>query len=292
MRRPTTNYSNAQDFYKPDFMGKTFSVDIDFGNDGPSCGCNLNFYLVDMPVGFPGKDNDYYCDAQCFPDMGCCSEFDMNEGNVHVQQVTNHACTHDYAGHPDWVCSKWGDPWTKTHSGDFGHGWGAKINSRKPFTYSQRFDTQGGDFIFTTTISQEGREVVLTLGPNSQMNAMMRDLQRRLAFVTGYWFAQDMNWMDNEACGYGPEFCNKNPAYLSNWRITSNSIPVPTPAPVPVPVPPPGPVPPAPPAPPTPQPQGSKCCWDSACSNCQSNPQDWCNQAEANCKTCWGNWCS
>jgi len=82
MRSPTTDYSNKDNFYMPLFPGKTFSVDIDFKRDGPSCGCNLNFYLVSMPWPTAGKDNDYYCDAQCFPGMGCCAEFDMNEGNM------------------------------------------------------------------------------------------------------------------------------------------------------------------------------------------------------------------
>merc|ERR1719220_2882374 len=106
MKRATTDYSNRDNFYMPIFPGKTFSVDIDFKGNGPSCGCNLNFYLVSMPWHSVGKDGDWYCDAQCFPGLGCCHEFDMNEGNKAVQQVTNHACTHDYGSHPDWACDE------------------------------------------------------------------------------------------------------------------------------------------------------------------------------------------
>merc|ERR1719232_1239487 len=138
-----------------------------------------------MPVGPAGKDGDHYCDAQCFPGLGCCSEFDMNEGNMDVQQITNHAYTHDYGGHPDWACNKWGDPEEKTH---------------------------GNDFTFTTTMSQEGKTVVKRMGPGSrQLNEMWKVLDRGMAFVTGYWFAQDMNWMDGELCGNGAEHCNMNP---------------------------------------------------------------------------------
>merc|ERR1719414_984282 len=97
MKHPTTDYSNKANFYMPAFAGKTFSVDIDFKWNGPGCGCNLNFYLVSMPWPTAGKDHDHYCDAQCFPGMGCCAEFDMNEGNMDVQQITNHACTRDYS---------------------------------------------------------------------------------------------------------------------------------------------------------------------------------------------------
>merc|ERR1712190_323221 len=39
MKSPTTDYSNADNFYIPAFAGKTFSVDIDFKRNGPSCGC-------------------------------------------------------------------------------------------------------------------------------------------------------------------------------------------------------------------------------------------------------------
>merc|ERR1712165_130356 len=285
MKSPTTDYSNKDNFYMPNFPGKTFSVDIDFKRDGPGCGCNLNFYLVDMPWPTAGKDHDHYCDAQCFPGLGCCAEFDMNEGNMDVQQITNHACTKDYSSHPDWQCNKWGDPEVKTHGSDFSPGPGHTIDSGKPFTFSQRFDVNGDDFTFTTTMSQEGREVVLRMGPGSaQLNAMLQELRKGMAFVTGYWFASDMNWMDGEVCGSGSEHCNMNPAYISNWRITSNDGPQP-----PVPSPPsPGPSPPVPSPPaPQPSPSGGKCCWGPECSNCKE-PTDWCSQSVQNCWECTG----
>merc|ERR1712045_1056206 len=226
MKSPTTDYSNADNFYMPMFSGKTFSVDIDFQTNGPSCGCNLNFYLVGMPWPTEGKDHDHYCDAQCFPGLGCCAEFDMNEGNMEVQQITNHACTRDYSSHPDWQCHKWGDPEAKTHSSDFGPGADYTIDSGRPFTFSQRFDVNGDDFLFTTVISQDGNQVVRQMGPgSSQLNAMLKEIQKGMVFVTGYWFAPDMNWMDGELCGNGPEHCNMNPVYISNWRLTTNSGP-------------------------------------------------------------------
>jgi hypothetical protein len=289
MKEPTTDYSDASKFYKPYFPGKTFSVDMDFGPSGPSCGCNLNWYLVDMPVHEEGKDHDYYCDAQCFPGLGCCAEFDMNEGNNKVQQITNHACTHNYGGHPDWACHKWGEPELKTHKPDFGPGAGHTIDSTKPFTFSQRFDVNGEDFTFTTTMDQEGRQVSLTMGPgNEQLNAMLRELEKTMAFVTGYWFAQDMNWMDGEQCGQGAEHCNLNPAWISNWRLTSNGSPVPSPPPPPSPSPAPTPSP-----APVPTPTQGKCCWGQGCTACQEDLNNWCNQGgKVRCESgCGGHWC-
>lgn len=292
MRNPTTDYENADNFYKPDFAGKTFTVDIDYKKDGASCGCNLNFYLVDMPVADAGKDGDYYCDAQCFEGMGCCPEFDMMEGNNEVNQVTNHACTDDYTDHPDWECNKWGDPEVKTSITDFGPSSSATIDTSKAFTYSQRFDENGGDFIFTTTMSQEGRTVTQVMGPgNEQLNSMLKVIQNGMAFVTGYWFAPDMNWLDGTECGNGEETCNKNPAYISNWRITTNTdtptvAPTPTAAPTPT-------------VAPTPDDDydgggGSngvgKCCWGDGCTACDT--EGYCVASQANCEgSCAGQWC-
>jgi len=288
MKSPTTDYSNKDNFYMPSFPGKTFSVDIDFKRDGPSCGCNLNFYLVGMPWPTAGKDGDYYCDAQCFPDMGCCSEFDMNEGNMAVQQITNHACTGDYNAHPEWQCNKWGDPEVKTHPSDFNAGDRSTVDSSKPFTFSQRFDVNGDDFTFTTTISQGDRNVIMRMGPgSSQLNAMLQELRKGMAFVTGYWYAQDMNWMDGEVCGSGAEHCNMHPAYISNWRITSNGGAPSPPAPSP---PAPVPSPPAPEPTPDPSPGAGQCCWGRECTECKP-PGDWCNQSPDNCWVCTGGWC-
>jgi len=289
MRNPTTDYSNADNFYKPDFAGKTFTVDIDYGEDGASCGCNLNFYLVDMPVVDAGKDGDYYCDAQCFEDMGCCSEFDMMEGNNEVNQITNHACTGDYSDHSDWECNKWGDPEVKTQSSDFGPSSSSTIDTSKLFTYSQKFDENDGDFIFTTVMSQEGRTVTQVMGPgNSQLNEMLKVIQTGMAFVTGYWFASDMTWLDGDQCGSGTETCNEHPVGISNWRITSNDQPVPTSAPTP-----------STPTPPTPSTTTTilpvsgtgKCCWDGCDSGCQT--EGYCVESQANCEgDCNGEWCS
>jgi hypothetical protein len=282
MLSPTTEYSNGDNFYKPLFLGKTFTVDMDFGRDGPSCGCNLNFYLVDMPVGFPGKDMDYYCDAQCFPDVGCCAEFDMNEGNMNAQQVTNHYCTNE------WACDGPGGPWAKTGGRDYGPGPSYTIDSQRRFTYAQKFELEGNRLVVTTTMSQDGREVVLPLWSDSKLESMKRELEKGMAFVTGYWHNVHMNWLDGEQCGGGAEHCNKHPAYISNWRLTSNGNPVPSPAPVP-----PTPTPPAPVPQPTPEPPTTgKCCWGQGCTSCNDDPASWCNQGDNCVAGCGGTWCS
>jgi len=249
--------------------------------------CNLNFYLVDMPVKSAGKDGDHYCDAQCFPDMGCCAEFDMNEGNDDVQQITNHACTHDYSGHPDWVCNKWGDPEDKTKASQFSEGKEHDIDSSKPYVFAQKFEVVKAHLVITTTMTQGPKEVVMTMGPSDQLNAMWKDgsLERGMAFVTGYWYAPDMNWLDGEECGSGAELCDDNPTYISNWRITTNGQPVPTPAPTPNPSPNPSPT-------PVPNPSGSKCYYGSCDGSYMASA--WCDESESNCKSCGdGNsvWC-
>merc|ERR1711878_233720 len=76
-----------------------------------------------------------------------------------------------------------------THGSDFNAGAGATIDSNKPFTFSQRFDVNGNDFTFTTTLSQEGRQHVMRMNPNHQMSNMLGELRKGMALVTGYWFA-------------------------------------------------------------------------------------------------------
>lgn len=75
-----------------------------------------------------------------------------------------------------------------------------------------------------TTISQDGKaDVIMNMGPSPQLQAMLTSLEQGMVFVTGYWSAPDMNWLDRSACGSGPERCSGGPARISNWRITSNS---------------------------------------------------------------------
>jgi len=280
MKEPTTDYSDAAKFYKPIFPGKTFTVDMKLENVG--CGCNVNFYLVDMPVAEAGKDNDHYCDGQCFDGLGCCAEFDMNEGNNAVQQITNHACTRDYYGHPDWECHKWGEPEVKMMPWEFAGGRGHTIDGNKPFTFSQQFKMTDGQLQVITTITQGAAKVEKTMGPSAQLQAMLTggSLLNGMAFVTGYWTAPDMNWLDGDVCGGGTERCSEAPAYISNWRITTDS--------------------PAPPAPPKPEPnpepnpgpapsgEGSyKCCYGGASCNAKGH---WCNEEEHCTGSCGGQW--
>jgi len=271
MNSPTTDYSKAENFYKIKFPGKTFTVDITVTNVG--CGCNLNFYLVDMPWPTIGRDGDYYCDAQCFSGLGCCAEFDMNEGNDNVQQVTNHACTHDYNGHPDWQCHKWGSPEVKTSMFQFAPGANHQIDGSKTFTFSQEFRMLGDQLQIITTISQGDHKVVKTMGPSDQLQVMLKagSLEKGMVFVTGYWTATDMNWLDGEECGSGSESCSGAPAYISNWRLTTNGSPVPGLAPAA-------------------SPEEHKCCWGGCNGRCTSEGS--CVESQTRCGTCNGEWCA
>jgi len=274
----TDDYSQEDNFYQLNLIGKTFSVDIEFHPDGPSCGCNVNLYLVNMPWSTPGSSGDYYCDAQCFPDHGCCAEFDINEGNMNVQQITNHACT------PDGMCSKGGNPWDKTHLGQFGKENPSYhiIDSRKPFTYATKFEDTDAGFQTTVTMTQEGKTTTMQLGPNNgQMDSMREEIAKGMVFVTGYWETSNMNWLDGEDCGSGPETCNDHPAYISNWRITSNPTP--------------GPTPPPPINPTTPKPdKAGYCCWNANCQDaCDHDTGSFCNSGgQSMCEqSCGGHWC-
>jgi len=207
----------------------------------------------------------------------------MNEGNANVQQVTNHACTHDYHDHPDWQCHKWGDPIVKTTPQEFAPGLDSLIDGNKLFTFSQEFRLLDGDQLqIVTTITQGAHKVVKTMGPNSQLQAMYKhgSLQDGMVFVTGYWTAPDMNWLDSDECGDFIEHCSRRPAYISNWRIAKNSGPAPGPSPGPEPS-------------PSPSPAGDKhdaCCFGGCNKNCKQ-PDSWCMQSKEHCTgLCNGEW--
>lgn len=282
MKEPTTDYGDESKYYKPSLLGKTLTFDVDFGAAGLSCGCSLKLALVDTPVRLEGKALDYWCDAQCFPDMGCCDEFEINAGTPTVQQVSNHACTHNYSSHPDWACHKTGEPKVQTQSSDFGPGSEHTIDSTKPFTFSQRYgvSTDGNDLQLTTTMSQDDRSVSMTMGPgNDQLNSMLKRMKKGMSLVTGFWHNGE-DHIDGQ-CGNAQEYCSQNPALVSNWRLYTNG-PVPAPPPpMPTPVP-----------TPAPAPTGSKCCWEG-CSSCQDDMSNWCNLGgEHRCTgPCDGNWC-
>lgn len=269
----TTDYSKVENFYQPELIGKTFSVDMFFGPDGAGCGCNLNFYLVDMPASTAGNDEDWYCDAQCFDGLGCCHEFDMYEGNAMVSQITNHACSGKgkYQGHSDWACHKWGDPADKTKAAEFSPGPEHTIDTTRKFTYEQEFWEVNGQAIVTTRMVQGSKRLEKTLGPhNQELNDMFKVIKAGMVFVTGYWYNKAMNWLDGEACGTGDEQCNQKPVYISNWKITSNRGPAPIVGP-----------------PSTP----GKCCWGK-CDGCTTGLSGWCSEAAGNCAVCDGTlWC-
>lgn len=255
MKTPTTDYSKKENFYMPSLLGKTISVDIDLKRHGPSCGCYLTFYLVGMPSAHPGYYEDYYCDSRAYKGMGVCSEFQLAEGNKNALRTANHACTASYSQHPNWKCNKNGDPLRKTTAGEFGIGVDHSIDSSRPFHYAQSFDLQGDDLTVTTVVTQDDRRVEFTMGPgSSELNAMVSELRGGMALVTGYWYQEDMEGLDSEACGNGAQECNMRPAYVSNWTITTNGA---TPAPTP--------------APPAQRRRRGQCCWGHDCTACEEN---------------------
>jgi hypothetical protein len=204
----------------------------------------------------------------------------MNEGNEHVQQITNHACTGGYPQDSSWKCNKWGDPEVKLTPPEFGKGAGKTIDGQRKFTFSQRFDVDGDDMKITTTITQGDRVLKKTMNSNAQMTNMLHVMQKGMAFVTGYWTAPDMNWMDGESCGSGTEHCSEEPAYISNWRITTNGdSPSPSPSPSP-----------------NPSPGGEMTCgWcdSGSCDGGCHEESGWCAQSQEHCNKCGhkSRWC-
>lgn len=218
MKEPTTNYRDASKFKKVDMVSQQISFDVNFGPGGASCGCNVFLQWVDMPAASPGKDGDYYCDAQCKPGQGCCAEWDMFKGNNKAFAIQNHACTGGYRGHSDWKCHKWGNPATKSTPQQFNPGYEHWINTKRWFTVQQLFEYQWEtEMKVTTELLQDGKtKWRAKMNPNDQMNAMKKTMNGGgLALVIGY-NSQNTEWLDRASCGEGPKSCNNRPVLISN----------------------------------------------------------------------------
>lgn len=221
MKTQTNDYSDADNFKKLSLPGKTLTVDIDYGSNPASCGCNVNFFLVDMPATSPGEFGDYYCDANCVGG-NCCSEFDLDEANGNAFQVTNHACSSATSG-----CNGGGTPELKWNSGNgFGIGDSYSINTKKPFTYSIDFKeenagTSNANLVITVTLTQ-GDNSLSHVMSGGEVNTMWQYLAAGMVLVVDYWDASNMFWLDQPPCS-GTEVCNYASSTLSNIRITSNT---------------------------------------------------------------------
>lgn len=208
--------TNPADFAMLQLVGNSISLNVDMGADGPSCGCNVAFFLVSMPGQGGG---DHYCDANCVGGH-CCPEFDLLEMNVHTLQVTSHACS-DYHKPPHdsqpSSCNHGGSPIVKFGNGgkDFGPGDLYTINADKPFEFKMEFPVEGGVLKGHITLTQEGRTARQSM---NNLDSMRQALEDGMALVLDAWHSNDLTWLDGGAC-HAPESCNMKPTVFDSMKL-------------------------------------------------------------------------
>mmetsp|Transcript_83957 Transcript_83957/g.133046 ORF Transcript_83957/g.133046 Transcript_83957/m.133046 type:complete len:411 (-) Transcript_83957:306-1538(-) len=227
MASDTTDYSNAANFHKVILAGKTMIATINL--NGAGCGCNVNFFLVNMPASSPGQYGDYYCDANCVGG-NCCAEFDINEMNTHALQVTNHNC-----GEPpeSWNCDGDGDPLIKFLPGEYGPGSSNTINTDNPFNFSLQAlevikgsDSENYLQVFAR-LWQDGKTVMKSMGgQGSPLNSQWGNLAAGMVLVIDYWESGDLTWLDGASCT-APETCSGAHADLSDMKLITNALETP-----------------------------------------------------------------
>jgi len=237
MNSPMTTSTNPADFAYLKLSGNSLKVGVNMGNPGPSCGCNVAFFLVSMPSTSPGQYGDFYCDANCVGG-NCCPEFDLIEMNTHALQVTNHQCSNYHKPPTQYSsseCDHGGSPIVKfaVENLEFGPGDHFTINSQRPFEFRMDFPIEAGVLQGHVTLSQSGKMVTHTMGNLESIRGALSD---GMALVLDAWEATDMTWLDGGSCG-NPSYCNKQATVFDNIVISSldgtHPSPHPTPAPSP-----------------------------------------------------------
>ncbi|CAK9000092.1 unnamed protein product [Durusdinium trenchii] len=211
MNHDTTDYQDASNFEKLQVAGQTLITTIAL--NGASCGCNVNFFLVNMPAETPGEYGDYYCDANCVGG-NCCAEFDLAEMNNQALQITNHNC----------------DPVMRFVPPEFGPG-SDTIDTTQPFNYSLTFHQNiygdgdpNNNLVAYARVWQHDTAVVKSFGgQGSALNSQWQNLADGMVLVVDYWESGSMQWLDGTGCGYGyEEQCGGELADVGNWKLISN----------------------------------------------------------------------
>jgi len=222
-----TASSGYADYTFIPLAGNRITVTIDLGNPGPSCGCNIAFFLVSMPSKQKNIWGGDYCDANCVGER-CCAEFDLMEMNIHSFQATSHPCS-DYRTPPftsqSWACSHGGDKWVKFGNGDrnYGPSDSFTINSQKPYVFRMEFPTVNGVLKAVLTLTQGDKMITATMDNIENMRAPLTD---GMVLSLSSWFSEDgLDWLDGGVCP-SPQKCNRKSAIFES--IVVEELPKPT----------------------------------------------------------------
>ena len=209
-------------FYMMPLLGKRLTFNVDMSNVG--CNCNGALYFVSMPAYNssqklePGKNGDYYCDANKVGGT-YCPEMDVMEANKYAMASTAHTCNYD-PPHYYSSCDR-GGCGTNVLDADYnGYGPGKKIDTNQPFTLAVSF-IKGNDGKLSTvqnTFSQGSQSVKFDACNANYLQWMGYSLPG-IVMTMSLWGTGEggMSWLDGKSGCHGG--CN-----LGSSKVTFSNI--------------------------------------------------------------------
>ncbi len=171
----------------------------------------------------PAEKSQYYCDANAVGG-NYCPEFDLMEANQKSFQTTPHSCDapneHGFYSKCDTSGDCFRNSVIELGQKDFGPGTDYKINTLKNIHVRVDFHESNGEFTsFTTTISQDGKEVHLVGGCESN-KLMTDDLKNGMVFALSNWYGGEP-WLDRGICG-GVNSCQNPTLTFTNMSFNTS----------------------------------------------------------------------
>ena len=209
-------------FYEMPLLGKHLSFDVDMSEVG--CNCNGALYFVSMPAynsgqqPQPGKDGDYYCDANQVGGT-YCPEMDTFEANKYAMASTAHTCDY-HAPHYYSNCDR-GGCGTNVLDADYsGYGPGKTIDTNRPFTLAIAF-IEGNDGKLADVNNyfyQDGKHVDFDACNANYLQWMGYSLPG-IVMTMSLWGTGEggMSWLDGKSGCHGG--CN-----LGGSKVTFSNI--------------------------------------------------------------------
>ena len=220
---------DTSQYFEADLLGGTLDYDVDLSLS--DCGCITALYTILMPAVDNTSDPFQYCDAN---QVGghWCPEFDIMEANKYAFHVTAHKCDAPDSQGVYSNCDRSGqctvDLLTNDDLTDYGPGASYTINTLLPFHVNTKFHEDAGQFVgYTTTLTQEGNEVVQSTGDCSYYLSNMSTDMTKMVISFSNWSSGSLNWLQHGVCSGS---CNTgtNTQTFSNLKFsTTGAGPVP-----------------------------------------------------------------
>lgn len=210
-------------FYEMPLLGKRFTFDVDMSDVG--CNCNGALYFVTMPAynsaqqPAPGKDNEYYCDANQVGGI-YCPEMDLMEANKFAMASTAHTCQY-HAPHYYSSCDRGGCGKNVLDADGGGYGPGKRIDTNKPFTLSVSFITQNGRLSTVSNYFSQGSQSLKFDSCNPDYLQWMGMSLPGIVMTMSLWGTENggMSWLDGKSGCQGGCNLDNSKVTFSNFRL-------------------------------------------------------------------------